>query len=144
MRPVRDGGAGFEGRADAERLAGARSLEELQHWIRLAQKRGARSISGFIYRAITNGDAPPESFLRAQKDAYAGTIPILDGIVQPMAEQHRAPRQNVRQEVGPPPGWDDGDEREDEEEAPRRPALRKRDPDRPNCLAYLPFRGHRG
>jgi hypothetical protein len=71
MTPEEDGGAGFTRHEGAQRVAALRCEEELRHWIKLAKDRKVDSISRFMYACITRGDAPPESYLKAQKKAAA-------------------------------------------------------------------------
>lgn len=134
LRPVADGGAGFDSRERAEEIARKRLPEEWPHWIALAKRRGARSIAGFIIAAIARNDAPPDSYLRAEKAAYmAGGGETAAGLAGMLGRT--LPREDVRLAPGAPPGAEDDDE---EEEPRRRPAPQEQ---RPNAACYRILRG---
>lgn len=89
MTPVAEGGAGFVQLESAAVIASARGVEELRHWIALAKRRKMENFAGFIYKRITAGDGPPESYLRAEKQAYTragqGVADRVGGLARGMA-----------------------------------------------------------
>ena len=143
LKPVTEGGAGFDCRKAAERIARARSPEELRHWIRLAKVRRAHSIAAFIYGCVSKGRAPPESYLRAEKEAYREAM--SGGILAGLTPRGITLPTAIRQVSGPPPGWRDEDDERDEDEAPPRTTHVPRSGSvmRPNAGAYEVWRGHR-
>ena len=140
MLPVAQGGAGFTRRVNAERVAVARAVEELRHWIRLGKKRRMTNLAGFIYRAVMDGDAPPETYIKWQKAQFAAGGGLLEMLAEvpvglPMI------REDMRQVNAPIGHYDEP--AEDEEERPARPQ-RPKDPPlgHLDALARRPWRGH--
>jgi helix-turn-helix protein len=92
LLPIEEGGAGGDSESMARELGRARSPEELRHWIAQAKKRDADNVFAWIFAAVVKrGDAPPPSYLRAQKEAYREAMsggPLADLLPAPSLDRH--------------------------------------------------------
>jgi hypothetical protein len=142
LRPVAEGGAGFDSLEAAERAALGREPLLLTHWIRLAKRRKAENVAGFLVAAFKRGDAPPESYLKAVKASFQGGGGILGALGLGNAIGSSPAAQGIRQEAGPPPSWDEPEDEDDEPEEDVPP--RKAPPPRaePKPAYFEKWRGH--
>lgn len=107
MLPVVDGGAGFDDPATAERIAGARYIEDLYDWIEYAREQ-AENVAGFIIFKIGKGAELPERYYRRRQERIQSALaggPLGD--LFPPSNRSRthpdAPKPPPKREPRPPP-----------------------------------------